>query len=54
MDKRRLVSQEKSETGRWAKIADDMHKDSPLHGLSDEVNKASQEFRDNFAFNHDK
>ena len=37
--------------GKWAKIAQKIHKESPLHGLSEEVNKSSREIRENFAFN---
>ena len=40
--------------GKWAKIAEDAHRESPLRGMSDELNKYSKEFRDNFAFKHDE
>ena len=41
------------EKGRWAKFAEEIKKEKLLYGLSEEVNKYSQEFRDNFAFKHD-
>jgi len=40
-------------SGKWRNIAEEFHRESPLHGLSDEVNKASRDFRDNFSFNND-
>ena len=39
---------------KWAKIAEDMHNESPLHGLSEELNAISKEFRDDFSFKHDE
>ncbi|MEO5327830.1 MAG: hypothetical protein H7829_06255 [Magnetococcus sp. THC-1_WYH] len=38
---------------KWSTIAEEIHNESPLHGLSREVNEASQEFRDHFYFKHD-
>ncbi len=38
---------------KWVTIAEEIHDESPLHGLSREVNEASQKFRDHFAFKHD-
>lgn len=43
-----------STTGKWAKFAEEVRRESPLHELSEEFNKTSREFRDNFEFNHDK
>ena len=39
---------------KWAKIAQQAHNESPLHGLSSYVVACSQEIRDNFAFQHDE
>ena len=51
-----LIETKKSikQKGKWAEIAEDMHKESPLHGLSEELNEISREFRDGFAFKHDE
>ena len=38
---------------KWAKIAQDAHDTSPLHGASEHVMTCSREIRDNFAFQHD-
>ena len=40
--------------GRWAKFAEEIKQEKLLYGLSEEVNNYSREFRDNFAFKHDK
>ena len=42
------------EKGKWAKFAEEIKKEKLLYGLSEEVNKCSQEIRDNFAFKHDE
>ena len=39
--------------GKWAKFAEKAHRESPLKGMSEELNKLSREFRDEFAFEHD-
>ncbi|MBC8147357.1 MAG: hypothetical protein H8E98_05175 [Bacteroidetes bacterium] len=40
--------------GKWAKVVDELKQEKLLYGLSDEVTKASQEIRENFAFNNDE
>jgi hypothetical protein len=45
-----LPLQEKEEENRWVKFAEKMHRESPLLGQSEEVNKYVREFRDSFAF----
>ena len=53
-EKMKGYRQKTTQKGKWAKIAERIHKESPLHGLSDELNKSSREFRDNFSFKHDE
>ena len=39
---------------KWAKIAQEIHDASSLHGLSDYVLECSRKIRDNFAFQYDE
>ncbi len=43
-----------AQSSKWAKIAQQAHDESPLHGLSSYVLACSQEIRDNFVFQHDE
>ena len=40
--------------GKWAKLVAEIKEEKLLYGLSEEMNKNSREFRDNFAFKHDE
>lgn len=38
---------------KWARIAQDAHDASPLHGVSEHVIACSHEIREDFTFQHD-
>ncbi len=40
-------------TSKWAKVAQDAHDTSPLHGVSEHVMTCSREIREDFPFQHD-
>ncbi|MCK5717488.1 MAG: hypothetical protein KAH77_08365 [Thiomargarita sp.] len=43
----------KTESGRWAKVADRFRKHSMSRAAGDEMDKAIKQFREEFAFHHD-
>jgi len=43
----------KTTESRWKRLAEKAHKESPLLGASQVLDKYSREFRDEFAFKHD-
>ena len=38
------------EENKWTRFAEEMHRESPLRGRSEEVNARVREFRDSFSF----
>ena len=49
-DSSKVSSAPIKQKGKWTEIAEKIHRESPLHGLSEEVNKSSRKIRENFAF----
>ena len=44
----------KKQTGKWANLVNELKKEKLLYGLSEEINKNSQEIRNNFVFKCDE
>ena len=43
-----------NQNGKWADLVAKIKEEKLLYGMSEEINKSSKEFRDNFAFKHDE
>ncbi|MBF0344313.1 MAG: antitoxin family protein [Nitrospirae bacterium] len=47
-------AKETEQTSKWARLAEEMRRESPLRGHSADLLKLIQEFREDFTFRHDE
>ncbi len=50
----KTTSEETQQKNKWILFAEKMHKESPLLGQSEEINKHVREFRNSFSFEREE